>query len=159
MCRALSVIMMAGLLACGQETGPEIVHLRVAGTYAGFFEGSNQFEHVEGTLRITLTQDEEKLNGSWEFSGVVTGGVIPGPVSASGSLVGVIEIKGTGGMTLSLFEVHCLGEALTMLAESFPESGAVMAYSAGIRVCADPAAGITIDRSFNLNGDAVLARQ
>jgi hypothetical protein len=88
---SLSVLAVAG---CGGSSGtqPE-EYPDVAGIWTGSIEGTNEFEIFRGTLTLNLTQNGQKLSGSYQLDGVVTGGISPGAAAATGPLVGNLSIN------------------------------------------------------------------
>jgi len=107
--RAIVCAVMALLMGCGcDSTGPELTWAKVAGTYAGEVSGGSAYGQLAGTLTLTLTQDGEKLAGSYVMTGNVTAPISPGPVSVTGPVVGYLEFKGESPiLTLSFYEPNC----------------------------------------------------
>jgi len=113
---------------------------------------------MSGTLALTLTQDEDHLGGTYQFTGVVSGGLRPGPVAASGTVVGVIEYRGTSYFVLTFYEPSC-GPAISNAGVGYSAEPRALIFSYGdMIVCADPANGIVSDRSYSI-GSARLDRQ
>jgi hypothetical protein len=87
---SLCVLAAAG---CGASPGTQPKEYPdVAGTWTGSIEGTNEFEIFRGTLSLILTQEGQKLSGSYRLDGVVTGGVSPGTAAAAGPVVGTLSV-------------------------------------------------------------------
>jgi len=91
------------------------------------------------------------LRGSYSFTGMVTGGVNPGPVSASGALVGIVELLGESPpLTLTLYEPACGTHGHTVYAGYDSSAPGVEVRGGDLLIC-----GLS-DRTFHL-GHATLA--
>ncbi len=110
-----SVVFVALFVCCGETTEPDPppTYENVAGTYNGTFTSTGHGNDLDGTLEITIGQNEGALSGSYTFEGSLDDGASVDTFRSPGTFNGTVQVGENPSLSISLHVNMCANHSST----------------------------------------------